>query len=123
MSLIPTPLPSSGPQVTALQNALIALGFTFPSAELGSPGSGVFGPVTQAAVMSFRQNNVRPQIDEALAKAWEEAEAIARGPARTERSGDTRRRGYFGAAGQCWQADEEVGRNISSVRKCCGRDG
>ena len=37
MALIPTPLPSSGPQVTALQNALFALGFGIPTAELGSP--------------------------------------------------------------------------------------
>jgi peptidoglycan hydrolase-like protein with peptidoglycan-binding domain len=62
MSLIATPLPANGPQVTALQNALIALGFTFPSAELGSPGSGVFGPVTQAAVRSFRLNMGLPQL-------------------------------------------------------------
>src|SRR3954464_11210292 len=54
MTLIPTPLPARGPPVTALQNALSALGFGIPSGELGSGDNGVFGPVTRAAVDTFR---------------------------------------------------------------------
>jgi hypothetical protein len=59
MSLVPIPLPSSGPQVTALQNALGALGFTFPPAEIGSQEKASL--VTQAAVRSFaRTEGFRP---------------------------------------------------------------
>src|SRR3954447_1423355 len=62
MTLIPTPLPASGPPVTALQNALSALGFGIPSGELGSGDNGVFGPVTRAAVDTFRAHYGLPPI-------------------------------------------------------------
>jgi peptidoglycan hydrolase-like protein with peptidoglycan-binding domain len=53
MSLIPTPLPSSGPQVAALQVALMELGFGLHANEIQSSQ---FGPSTQGAVGSFREN-------------------------------------------------------------------
>src|SRR4051812_13520100 len=63
MSLIQAPIPlgATGPQVTSLQLALTALGFGFPSNELGSAqAGGTFGPATQAAVSAFRQRMSLP---------------------------------------------------------------
>jgi peptidoglycan hydrolase-like protein with peptidoglycan-binding domain len=59
MPLIPAPIPlgAIGPQVTALQTALAALGFSFPENEAGSLlNNGTFGPVTQAAVVLENNN-------------------------------------------------------------------
>jgi peptidoglycan hydrolase-like protein with peptidoglycan-binding domain len=65
MSLIPAPIPlgAIGPQVTALQKSMIALGFTFPPNEAGSAlANGTFGPGTQAAINVFRQRMGLPAV-------------------------------------------------------------
>ena len=65
MSLIPAPIPlgATGPQVTALQKALVVLGFTFPANEAGSLlTNGTFGPGTQGAVNAFRQRLGLPLV-------------------------------------------------------------
>jgi peptidoglycan hydrolase-like protein with peptidoglycan-binding domain len=65
MSLIQAPilLGATGPQVTALQTALVALGFAIPPNEAGSAlANGTFGPGTQGAVNTFRQRMGLPSV-------------------------------------------------------------
>ena len=63
MALISTPLPDNRPQVIAVQNALSALGPASRPGELGTtPSSGILGPVTQAAVRTFRANYGLPPL-------------------------------------------------------------
>ncbi len=52
---------STGADVSALQNALIAAGYSIPSISSGAASTGYFGSQTKAAVQAYQSENGVPE--------------------------------------------------------------